>query len=88
LGGILSVIIEDEEGVIKGVHHYLYKRYPLERLEREILNLLKEKGSLPLSAIWRSFDCHLWEVCAALNRLKKRGLLVEFDSKSADYRSL
>jgi len=38
----------------RGVHHYLYKRYLLERLEREILNLFKERGLLPLSAIWRS----------------------------------
>jgi len=85
---IMAVILEDEEGVVKGAHSYLLKRYPLERLEREILQLLEEKGSLPLSAIWRRFDCHLWEVCAALRRLKKKGLLEESDSASKDYRNI
>ena len=85
---IMAVILEDEEGVVKGAHIYLLKRYPLERLEREILQLLEEKRSLPLSAIWRRFDCHLWEVCAALRRLKKKGLLEESDSASKDYRNI
>mgnify|MGYP000232781130 CR=1 FL=1 len=84
----MAIIIEDEEGVIKGAHYYLLKRYPLDRLEEEILQLLKEKESLPLSAIWRNFDCHLWEVCAALRRLKKKGLLEESDSTSKDYRNI
>jgi len=84
----MAVILEDEEGVIKGAHTYLYKRYPLDKLEREILQLLEEKGSLPLSAIWRNFDCHLWEVSEALRRLKKKGLLEETDSTSRDYRTI
>jgi len=84
----MAIIIEDEEDVVKGAHYYLSKRYSLDRLEEEILQLLKEKRSLPLSAIWRNFDCHLWEVCAALRRLKKRGLLEEFDSTSRDYRNI
>ena len=84
----MAIIIKDEEDVIKGAHYYLFKRYPLERLEREILQLLNEKGPLPLSAIWRNFDCHLWEVCAALKRLKKKGLLEESDSTSRDYRNI
>ena len=82
-----TVILEDEEGVIKGAHYYLFKRCSLERLEREILKLLEERGSLPLSAIWRRFDCHLWEVCAALRRLKRRGLLEESDAALKDYRN-
>jgi len=84
----MTVILEDEEGVVKGAHYYLFKRYPLERLEREILKLLEEKGPLPLSSIWRSFDCHLWEICAALRRLKKKGLLEESDSTIDDYRNI
>jgi len=84
----MTVILEDEEGVVKGAHYYLFKRCSLERLEREILKLLEEKGSLPLSAIWRNFDCHLWEVCAALRRLKKKGFLKESDSTMYDYRNL
>lgn len=81
----MTVILEDEEDVIKGAHYYLFKRCSLERLEIEILKLLKEKGSLPLSAIWRRFDCHLWEISAALRRLKKKGLLEESDATLRDY---
>jgi len=80
----MALIIEDEENVIKGAHYYLFKRYPLKKLEKEILQLLEENGPMPLSAIWRSFDCHLWEVCTALRRLKKKGLLEESDFRSVD----
>ena len=73
----MSVELEDEEGVIKGPHYYLLKRYPLEKLEKEVYALLMEKDSMPLSAIWRNFDCHLREVCAVLKRLKERDLLEE-----------
>ena len=84
----MAVILEDEEGVVKGAHLYLLKHYPLDRLEREILQLLEERGPLPLSAIWRNFDCHLWEVCAALRRLKKKGLLEESAPASKNYRNI
>jgi len=73
----MALKLEDEEGVVKGAHYYLLKRYPLEKLEREVYELLRERGSMPLSAIWRNFDCHLWEVCAVLRRLKKKGLVEE-----------
>jgi len=73
----LAVELEDEEGVIKGPHTYLLRRYPLEKLEREVYELLKQKGPIPLSAIWRSFDCHLWEICTVLKRLKQKGLVEE-----------
>jgi hypothetical protein len=73
----MAIKIEEEEGVIKGVHHYLIKQYPLQKLEREVYELLRERRSMPLSAIWRSFDCHLWEICAALRRLKEKGLVEE-----------
>jgi len=84
----MSIILEDEENVIKGAHYYLFKRCSLEKLEKEILKLLEEKRSLPLSAIWRTFDCHLWEISAALRRLKKKGLLEELESTINDYRNL
>jgi hypothetical protein len=32
---------------------------------------------MSLSALWKEADCHLWELDAALNRLKRRGLLIE-----------
>jgi len=73
----MVVRLEDEEGVIKGVHHYLIQRYPLDKLEKEVYQLLKERGSLPLSAIWKNFHCHLWEVSAALRRLREKGLIEE-----------
>lgn len=75
-----SVELEDEEGVIKGPHHYLIKRRPLDDLEGEIYILLAEKGPMPLSALWRKLNCHLWELTAALKRLKDKGLLEEMDA--------
>lgn len=75
-----SVELEDEEGVIKGPHYYLIKRRPLDDLEREIYILLAEKGPMPLSALWRELNCHLWELTAALKRLKDKGLLEEMDA--------
>jgi len=77
LDAAVAVELDDEEGVIKGSHHYLLKRYPLDELEREVYQLLKQRGPMPLSAIWRSFDCHLWEICAVLKRLKQKGLAEE-----------
>lgn len=73
----MNIELEDDEGVIKGPHQYLLKRRPLGELEMEVYELLRKKGSMPLSAIWRSCDCHLWEVAAALRRLKERNLLEE-----------
>jgi len=77
LDAAMAVEVEDEEGVVKGPHPYLLRRYPLEKLEREVYQLLRERGSMPLSAIWRSFDCHLWEICAVLKRLRDKGLIEE-----------
>jgi hypothetical protein len=81
----LASKLEDEEGVVKGPHYYLLRRYPLEKLEGEVYDLLREKGSIPLSAIWRSFDCHLWEVCAVLRQLKENDLVEESVSTSRAY---
>jgi DNA-binding Lrp family transcriptional regulator len=74
-----EISLEDEEWVVKGPHHYLIRRYPLDNLESEVYRILREKGPMPLSAIWRRLDCHLWEVTAALRRLKEKGLVEEFD---------
>ncbi len=84
----MAVELEDEEGVVKGPHPYLLKRYPLEKLEREVYQLLKERGSAPLSFIWRSFDCHLWEVCAVLRRLREKGLIEEAAPTPEAYQGL
>jgi len=62
IGGVDAAVateLENIEGVIKGPHYYLLKRYPLEKLEREVYELPMERGSMPLSTIWRSFHCHL-----------------------------
>jgi len=81
----MSVELNDEEGVVKGAHYFLLKRCSLEKLEREVYELLKERGPMPLSAIWRNFDCHLWEVSAVLGRLKKMGLAEESDTTPQAY---
>jgi len=81
----VSVELEDEEGVVKGPHYFLLRRYPLEKLEREVYELLEERGPMPLSAIWRNFDCHLWEVSAVLRRLKEKGLVQESASTPEAY---
>lgn len=74
---VIAINLEDEELVVKGPHYYLTRRRPLEKLEEEIYVLLKEKGPMPLSALWMRLDCHLWEVVAALRRLKEKGLIEE-----------
>lgn len=79
------ILLEDREGVIKGPHHYLIKRSSLEELEDKVYSLLRERGSMPLSALWRVLDCHLWEVVAALNRLREKGLVEEFEAGSEVY---
>lgn len=71
------MVIRDEDGVIKTAHYSLIRRYPLEKLEREVLALLQREITLPLSKIWKNFDCHLWELNAVLNRLKAKGFLEE-----------
>jgi len=74
-----EISLEDEEWVIKGPHHYLIKRRSLNDLESEVYKILKENGSMPLSALWKKLDCHLWEVTAVLRRLKEKGLVEESD---------
>lgn len=80
------VYLEDEEGVVKGPHHYLLKKRPIRDLEMEAYRLLKERGSMPLSALWRRLNCHLWEAAEALRRLKERGLVEERDISSGVYK--
>jgi len=82
----MAIDLEDEEEVVKGPHHYLLKRYPLGKLENEVYELLKERGSMPLSAIWKSFGCHLWEISTVLKRLKEKGLIEELAPKPEDYK--
>ncbi|MEM2342136.1 MAG: Lrp/AsnC family transcriptional regulator [Candidatus Bathyarchaeia archaeon] len=81
-----EISLKDEEWVIKGPHYYLIRRRSLDDLEREAYTLLKESGSMPLSAIWRKLDCHLWEAVAALRRLKEKGLVEEFDAAPEAYK--
>jgi len=73
----LAVVLEDEEGVIIGPHEYLLKQCSLEKLEKEVYEFLKQNGSMPLSAIWRNFNCHLWEIAEVLRRLKEKGFVEE-----------
>lgn len=80
-----AVSLEDEEGVIKGPHYYLIKHCSLDELEGEVYTLLKEKRSMPLSVLWKRFNCHLWEIVAVLCRLKKKGLVEEIEPTSESY---
>ena len=70
-------VIRDEDGVIKTAHYSLIRQYPLDKLEGEVLELLRSEGTLPLSKIWKRFDCHLWELNYVLKRLKEKGLVEE-----------
>jgi len=77
--------ISDEEGVIVGAHEELVIQYPLKKLEDELYRYLKEKGEVPLSALWREFNCHLWELNQALKRLKEKGLVQEREIEAKHY---
>ena len=70
-------IIRDEDGIIKAAHYSLIRQYPLEKLEREVLALLMSEGTVPLSKIWKKFDCHLWELNNVLQHLKEKELVEE-----------
>jgi len=59
---------------------------PIEEIEKEIYRLLEEHGPMPLSALWRKLNCHLWEVSAALRRLKSKGLIEEGETSPESYR--
>ncbi len=81
----VRINLEDEEMVVKGPHYYLIKRSSLENLENEVYTLLREKGPMPLSALWRRLNCHLWELTAALRRLERKGLIEEKDTTPEAY---
>jgi len=80
------IYLEDDEWVVKGPHYYLIERRPIEEIEKEIYRLLEEHGPMPLSALWRKLNCHLWEVSAALRRLKSKGLIEEGEASPESYR--
>lgn len=77
--------ISDEEGVVIGAHEALVIQYSLERLEEEVYRFLKDRGNLPISALWRRFNCHLWELSYVLKRLKEKGLVQEFETEARYY---
>ncbi len=70
-------VIEDDGGVIITPHASLVNHCALDKLERDVYDVLAQEGGLPLSAIWKRFGCHLWEVNYVLKRLKEKGLLEE-----------
>jgi len=73
------VDIDDAEGVILAPHQYLdHARSPKE-LDEAIMNLLKERGRMTTSQLWKELDCHLWELSASLRRLKQTELVEERD---------
>ena len=74
-----AISFEDTEGVIIGPHDSLEHRCPLDELEEEVYSVLVKEKQLSLSKLWQKFGCHLWELVAVLNRLKKKGLVIEQD---------
>jgi len=69
--------IEDEDWVIKGPHAFLVERRRLDELEQVVYEMLKTNGAMRVSEVWRRLGCHLWEVNAALKRLRAKGLVEE-----------
>jgi len=63
--------------VVVGPHEMLATTKDPNQLDDLVLRLLRTRGTMSLSALWKEADCHLWELDAALNRLKRRGLLIE-----------
>ena len=63
--------------VVTGPHEMLAVTKDPDELDRLLLNLLRSRGTMSLSALWKEADCHLWEVDAALCRLKEKGLVAE-----------
>jgi hypothetical protein len=63
--------------VVVGPHEMLTTTKDPDQLDDLVLRLLRTRGAMSLSALWKEADCHLWELDAALNRLKRRGLLIE-----------
>lgn len=82
-----TIVIEDEDGVIKAPHPSLVRRYPLDKLETEVYEILKEEGTLPLSRIWKRFECHLWEINYVLKKLVEKGLVEEKDLSTNNFTS-
>ncbi|MEM3465659.1 MAG: hypothetical protein QW566_04220 [Candidatus Jordarchaeales archaeon] len=66
-----------EEWVVVGPHEYLVEKADFEELEKKVYEILKNRKRMPLSGIWRSIPCHLWELDAVLKRLKDKGLVTE-----------
>jgi len=63
--------------VVIGPHEMLAIKKDPDELDKLLLSLLRSRGTMSLSALWKEADCHLWELDASLNRLKERGLITE-----------
>ena len=71
------VQITDVEGVIIVPHYYLYNVKSPDEIDRTVLNLLKKRGKMTTSQLWKELNCHLWEISSSLLRLKESGFLKE-----------
>jgi len=65
--------------VVIAPHEMLAIKRDPDELDEIVLDLIKARGPMGLSLLWRDTNCHLWELDASLNRLKRRGLLIESD---------
>ncbi len=70
---------EEFTNIVVGPHRTLENRRNVEELEKELLQKIKKEGKVNLSKLWRSTDCHLWEISYALRRLKEKGLIEEIE---------
>lgn len=66
-----------EEWVVVGPHEYLFEKADLDELEKKVYEALRSGGRMPVSKIWRTVQCHLWELDMVLKRLKDKGLVEE-----------
>ena len=68
-----------ERWVVVGPHIYLMKKADIERIRMEVIKLLRERGKMTTSELWRELDCHLWELDYVLKKLKREGILEEWE---------
>jgi len=65
--------------IVVGAHLDLTIQRDTAELEDEIMRLLRENKKMSVSSIWKRTHCHLWEIDAALRRLKRKGMAVEME---------
>jgi len=68
---------EEFTSIVVGPHRTLENRREIEELEKELLQKIRKERKVNLSKLWRSTNCHLWEISYALRKLKEKGFVEE-----------